>query len=378
MKNPMKIVHVIEPLAGGMVTFLTSLVENLPEHRHLIVHGNREHVTPLAEVKKQFTSPNVKFIRWASAQRSLHLKKDAKAFFELYTILKKLKRKKLLDVVHLHCSKGGFLGRMVCRVLGLQHLVIYTPNGAPFMAGSNPVSNYLYKILEKTASLFGGQVVCCSPSEQQAYNKVGIKAITINNGIPYKKIIGKRVTRNKGNHNNNFTVVTSGRIVDQKDPELFNTIALFFEDFPDFEFLWVGDGDAKEKLTAKNIRITGWLPAEKANELVAASDVYISTAKYEGLPFAVLEALAMNMPVLLTDCVGNKDLINNLNGAVFSDGHEAKYRLLQFYNNASMLNLMGQHSGSYCKKHFNLADTFRRYQYLYQQACFMPELSYTS
>jgi glycosyltransferase involved in cell wall biosynthesis len=369
----MKIVHVIEPLAGGMVTFLTSLVENLPEHTHLIVHGNREHVTPLAEVKKQFAGPNVKFIRWASAQRSLHLKKDVKAFIELYRILKKLKQKNLLDVVHLHCSKGGFLGRMVCRMLGIQHLVIYTPNGAPFMAGSNPVSNYLYKLLEKTASFFGGQVVCCSPSEQQAYNKAGIKAITINNGIPYKKIIRRKAKRN---NENVFTVVTSGRIVDQKDPDLFNTIALFFEDFPDFEFLWVGDGDAKEKLTAKNIRVTGWLPAEKANELVAASDVYISTAKYEGLPFAVLEALALNMPMLLTDCIGNKDLINNLNGAVFSDSDQAKYRLLQFYNNASMLKVMGQHSGSYCKKNFNLADTFRRYQHLYQ-ACFMPGLSYT-
>src|SRR3954469_12311411 len=120
-----------------MVTFLTSLVDNLPEHTHLIVHGNREHVTPLQTVKKKFTGANVKFIRWHSAQRSLHLKKDVKAFIELYRILKSLKEKKLLDVVHLHCSKGGFLGRVVCRLLGLQHLVIYTPNGAPFMAGSS-------------------------------------------------------------------------------------------------------------------------------------------------------------------------------------------------------------------------------------------------
>jgi len=369
----MKIVHVTEPLAGGMVTFLTSLVENLPEDTHIIVHGQREDISSLAAVKKQFAYPNVRFIRWPSARRKLGIKKDIAAFIELYRTLKRLKNKNLLDVVHLHCSKGGFIGRLVCRLLGLQHLVIYTPNGAPFMVGNNFVSNFIYKTLEKLASLFGGKVVSCSPSEQKAYEKAGINTININNGIHYKKIAQHRKTPRKGN---GFRIVTSGRIVDQKNPVLFNRIAAFFEEFTDFEFLWVGDGDARHLLTAKNIRVTGWLPPHKANDLVAAADVYISTSRYEGLPFAVLEALAMNMPVLLTDCVGNKDLINNLNGAVFTDENDAIYTLLQFYNNSSMLNIMGQHSGSHCKKNFNFADTFRRYEKLYQQAYFAPELLY--
>ena len=369
----MKIVHVTEPLAGGMVTFLTSLVENLPEDTHIIVHGQREDISSLAAVKKQFAYPNVRFIRWPSARRKLGIKKDIAAFIELYRTLKRLKNKNLLDVVHLHCSKGGFIGRLVCRLLGLQHLVIYTPNGAPFMVGNNFVSNFIYKTLEKLASLFGGKVVSCSPSEQKAYEKACINTININNGIHYKKIAQHRKTPRKGN---GFRIVTSGRIVDQKNPVLFNRIASFFEEFTDFEFLWVGDGDARHLLTAKNIRVTGWLPPHKANDLVAAADVYISTSRYEGLPFAVLEALAMNMPVLLTDCVGNKDLINNLNGAVFTDENDAIYTLLQFYNNSSMLNIMGQHSGSHCKKNFNFADTFRRYEKLYQQAYFAPELLY--
>ncbi|MEP6746310.1 MAG: glycosyltransferase [Bacteroidota bacterium] len=369
----MKIVHVVEPLAGGIVTFLTSLVENLPDDIHIIVHGQREHITPLSVVKKQFSFTNVRFIRWVSARRSLSFQKDIPAFIELYKILKRLKTKKLLDVVHLHCSKGGFIGRMVCRLLGIQHLVIYTPNGAPFMAGSNALTNVMYRKLEKLASLFGGQVVCCSPSEQKAYQQEGIKAITINNGIPYKKIMRHKKTIKK---NNVFRVVTSGRIVDQKDPALFNRIATFFEEFPGFEFLWVGGGEAQRLLSAKNIHITGWLPSSEANDLVASADVYISTSKYEGLPFAVLEALAMNMPVLLTDCIGNKDLTNSLNGAIFSDENDAIFRLLQFSNNSSMLKIMGQHSGAHCKKNFNLVDTFRRYKNLYQQAYFTTELLY--
>lgn len=367
----MKIVHVVEPLAGGMVTFLSSLVENLPEDTHIIVHGPREHLTPLPAVKKQFAYPNVRFIRWPSARRSIG-PKDIAAFIELYTILKRLKNSNMLDVVHLHCSKGGFIGRVVCRMLGLQHVAIYTPNGAPFMAGNNVVSNFVYKKLEKMASLFGGQVVCCSPSEQKAYENEGIKAITINNGIPYKS----RRYRKPLKKHTGFVVVTSGRIVDQKNPALFNQIARYFQEFPDFTFLWVGDGEARDKLTAKNIKVTGWVPPTKVNDLVAAADVYISTSRYEGLSFAVLEALAMNLPVLLTDCIGNKDLMNSLNGAVFSDANDAVNSLLRFYNNTSMLEVMGEHSGSHCRTNFNLADTFRRYERLYQQACLMPELLY--
>ncbi|HTL07592.1 MAG TPA: glycosyltransferase [Chitinophagaceae bacterium] len=369
----MKIVHVVEPLAGGMVTFISSLVENLPEDTHIVVHGPREHLTPLPLVKKQFTYPTVRFIRWPSARRSISLQKDIPAFFELYSTLKRLKERNMLDVVHLHCSKGGFIGRLVCRLLGLQHLVIYTPNGAPFMAGNNAISNFIYKKLEKVASLFGGQVVCCSPSEQKAYEQEGIPAITINNGIPYKKIRHhkKPVKKHAG-----FVVVTSGRIVDQKNPALFNQIAQYFEEFPDFTFLWVGDGDARDTLTASNIVVTGWLPPTKVNDLVAAADVYISTSRYEGLSFAVLEALAMNMPVLLTDCIGNRDLMNSLNGAVFTDFNDAVYTLLRFYNNSSMLKVMGQHSGAHCKNNFNLADTFSRYAQLYQRASFVPELLY--
>ena len=193
----MKIVHVVEPLAGGMVTFIKSLVDNLPDDFHIIVHGERKQVTPFAEVKKQFTARNVKFLRWKSAQRSLHPLKDIRAFIELFTILKRLKNSNSVDVVHLHCSKGGFIGRIVCRLLGIQQLVVYTPNGAPFMVGSNKTSNYLYKKLEKIAAAFGGEVVCCSPSEQKAYELAGINAITINNGIQYDKLVPVYVKRKK-------------------------------------------------------------------------------------------------------------------------------------------------------------------------------------
>ncbi len=366
----MKIVHITEPLSGGVATFIKSLVQNMPYDTHIIIHGERKDEIPATEVKKSFNYTNVKFIKWSSAQRSLHPVKDISAFAELYTILKQLKQNNNFDVIHLHSSKSGFIGRIVCRLLGLQNIVFYTPNGASFVMGKSKTQNFLYKNLEKLGGSFGGQVVCCSNSEQKAYAQAGISAVTINNGIQYTKVAAPTKTLKKDGV---FRVVASGRIVPQKNPALFNKIATYFEEFKQFEFIWIGDGSDKNLLTAKNIHITGWITPNEVNALLSRADLYLSTALYEGLSFAALEALALKKPVLLTNCVGNKDVVlNGLNGDLFNNHSEAINKILRFYNNASMLTVMGNYSAKHCNSNFNITDTFKNYKTLYQTANFVP------
>jgi glycosyltransferase involved in cell wall biosynthesis len=363
----MKIVHVAEAFAGGIPVFIKSLIDNMPDDQHIIIHGNRTTVMSADKIKKQFTHKNVKFIYWSAAQRSIHPYKDIAAFIQLYNALRRLKKKNMLDIVHLHSSKSGFLGRVVCKGLGIKN-VIYTPNGAPFMVGENKVSNMAYKYLEKLGNKFGGQVVCCSLSEQVAYEKAGIKSICINNGIatneegfpvfPYKKPVLRK---------NTFRVVTNGRIVHQKNPELFNKIASYFQELSAFEFVWVGDGAKRNLLTAPNITVTGWLSNGDVNDLIKEGDVYLSTANFEGLSFATLEALALQKPVLLNDCIGNKDIVNQgLNGDLFSNENDAIVKILRYYNNRPMLQAMGKHSSAHCRDSFDAKETAQHYHRLYE------------
>lgn len=358
----MKIVHVAEAFAGGIVVLVKSLVENLPEDEHIIVHGERAHVTKFTDIRKQFARTNARFVRWQSAQRSISFGKDFAAFFELYRILKRLKKQHQIDAVHLHSSKSGFIGRIVCKVLKINN-VIYTPNGAPFLVGTSKFSNFLYKQLERLGYGFGGQVVSCSPSEQVEYEKIGIRSITINNGIPFDRISGYDMEPS----NKKFCIVTSGRIINQKNPALFNSIAQYFEELKQFQFIWIGDGPERALLTSSNIKVTGWLPGEEVARLISSANVYLSTANFEGLPYAVLEALALRKPVLLTDSVGNRDLVKScLNGDLFKHHAEAIVKLLQYFNNASMLNIMGEYSAMHGKESFNVNHTFTRYKDLYE------------
>src|SRR5699024_9869447 len=126
--------------------------------------------------------------------------------------------------------------------------------------------------LEILGNKLGGEVVCCSSSEQAAYNNIGIKASYINNGISLAGFAApeRKVNREK------FSVITTGRIESQKNTKLFNGIAAYFEELGQFEFIWAGDGKDRALLTTKNIKVTGWVSASEIKALVSQSDLYLS------------------------------------------------------------------------------------------------------
>jgi Glycosyltransferase len=359
LNHSMIIVHVVEPFAAGIAVFVKALTETMPDDLHIVIHGERMNVMSAKEVKKSFP-PNVRFIKWKSAQRSINPLKDILALGELYRILKGLKKKNLLDAVHLHSSKSGLLGRVACRLASISNIV-YTPNGASFLSAANGFASYVYQSLEKIGNGLGGQVICCSESEYQEYQKIGIPAYFINNGIDMEED-EKEIPLVK----NKFRIITSGRIEAQKNAALFNSIAGYFEEFDQFEFIWAGDGKDKKLLTASNIKVTGWLSAAAVKKAVAKADIYISTSLYEGLSFGILEALALQKPVLLSNCVGNKDVIRKgSNGDLFNSKMEAVLKILHYSNNRDMLRVMGSFSQQLCRENFNMQQNFSNYRTVY-------------
>ena len=111
-----------------------------------------------------------------------------------------------------------------------------------------------------------------------------------------------------------FTVFTLGRICFQKNPRLFNKIA---EAMPDVRFMWIGDGEMSNELMASNIEITGWAERDAAIRYSLSADVFILTSLWEGLPMSLLEAMYMKKLCVVSDVIGNRDVISNgVNGYV--------------------------------------------------------------
>ena len=117
-------------------------------------------------------------------------------------------------------------------------------------------------------------------------------------------------------------ICTVGRIGYQKNPKLFNEIA---KKLPNNEFAWIGDGELREELTARNISIFGWKNREEALQSLNKYDIFMLTSLWEGLPMTLIEAGALGKLCIVSNVIGNKDVISNgKNGYVFNNVYEAK------------------------------------------------------
>lgn len=306
-----KILHVVEAFGGGIFSFLVDLVnETNSEYDIIIAYSNRKQ-TP--ENFKSYFNEKVKFIEIKNFTRSINPTKDIKAFFELKKIISEEKP----DIIHLHSSKAGFIGRFAAN--GRKMKMLYNPHGFSFlMQNSSKVKRLLYWWIEKIAALRKCTIVGCSEGEYKEALKLTKNAICINNGVNVQKL--EEDTKGFKKHNidfNNLKICTSGRIGYQKNPTLFNKIA---ESFPNLQFTWIGEGELKKELNSKNIEVTGWKTREEVLKIVNDHDIFILTSLWEGLPISLLEAMYLNKLCLVTNCIGNRDVIkDNINGFIITE-----------------------------------------------------------
>jgi glycosyltransferase involved in cell wall biosynthesis len=347
----MKVTHIIES-TGGSADFMLYLVKYLPQHSHTIIYGDRTFVafgSKHENIKSDY--PHVNFIYWKYIKREVNILKDIKASWALFEVLIKLES----DVIHLHSSKAGFIGRLVCFFLRKKGNVIYTPNGLAFLRSDVPwVKVKMYLFLEQFADKLSGRIVSCCKSEADELIRNGISSSYINNGtvifdnqqkLPDKEIV----------------IATIGRVTAQKNPVLFNEIAGSFIKTPSVKFLWIGGGELEHVLTSKNIVITGWMERYLVLEKLRDVDIYISTALWEGLPFAVLEAMNLSKPLVLSNCTGNIDLIND-NGFIYSTIEEAVEKLDRLINDPELIIKLGKNSHDMAEQHNNVEQMAKLYE----------------
>lgn len=355
----MKIVHVVEPFAAGVATFIRHLVIHMPYDKHVIIHGERPEYEPAHKIKKTFPQNNVNFFQWKGVRRQLEIVNDIRSLVSLYRILKRIKN---VDVVHLHSSKAGFLGRIVCTMLGFKN-VIYTPNGLSFMMENHSwPKRKFYLGLEWLSKFLYGQVISTSESEKNKLKKYGLKSQSIYNGtVVHDKFHDSKP--NSAIKNKKLRIITCGRIEYQKGPDLFNGIAKQFENNPHVEFVWVGDGPQRNLLNKTNIKIKGWLESDEVFEEIKKADLYLSTSRWEGLPFSVLEAMSFGKALLLKSCLGNQDLVRKgKNGFLFDNINEA-VEIIAFYQKFPLFSeLAGKESKIICEKLFSMDVTAINYR----------------
>ena len=76
----------------------------------------------------------------------------------------------------------------------------------------------------------------------------------------------------------------------------------------------------KKKNLDEKITLINWTNRDNILNIINDSRFYISTARYEGMPYSIIESLALSKPCLVSNCDGNIDLIEDgFNGFIVSD-----------------------------------------------------------
>lgn len=225
--------------------------------------------------------------------------------------LRRIKREIRPDIIHLHSSIAGGLGRLAFD--GSDCEVVYTPHGYAHVLMGPSFKSHLYRLLEKRLGKCDCMTLTCCESEDEEARSFSKRTAIIETGIDVDRF-AQQLDRVEPRSYKRFTVFTLGRASEQKRPALFNQIA---ELVPDADFIWVGGGELEGKLTAPNLSITGWMPRFDALSIAEGADVFVLCSYGEAIAMSVLESMYMKKLCLVSNTMGNRSVIQNgINGYV--------------------------------------------------------------
>ena len=328
-RNRKKVLFVAEAMGGGVFTFLVGLCNELVNYYDIYVAYGIRRQTP-DDFRKYFDD-RVHLIRVRHFERSIDPRHDIGAFMELRKIADRVKP----DLIHLHSSKAGALGRWAFD--GKKTPLFYTPHGYSFlMSNYNAAKRLSYRLVEKLSAVRVCTTISCSEGEHKETLRLTKNARFVNNGIDIDEI-QKMVDSIGECRSEKFTVFTLGRICHQKNPRLFNEIA--------------------EKMPEEALRRS------------MASDVFILTSLWEGLPMSMLECMYLGKLCLVNDVIGSRDVIQSgVNGFVCKTADEFVDSLRTILREPDRISALTERAKKDILEKYNTRIMAEKYREIYEEA----------
>lgn len=241
--------------------------------------------------------------------------------YNAYKQLIKLVKENDIDIIDCHTPVGGVLGRLTTHKT--KRYCIYTAHGFHFFKGA-PIQNWLiFYPIEKWLSKYTDILITINKEDyQRAKSKFHMKQLEYipGVGIDVEKFQLKDFDRDGyrkqlGYTKDDFVIISVGDLSKRKNHEVvLRAIAKLNN--PNIKYMIVGQGNLKEYLInlSKELHIENQFQLlgfrKDIPELLNSSDLFCFPSLQEGLPVALMEALASGMPCIASDIRGNNDLIN--------------------------------------------------------------------
>ena len=237
-----------------------------------------------------------------------------------------LLRRRRADVVHTHSSKAGIVGRLAARLARVP-AIVHTVHGWSFHGEQPRPLSALYRALERAAGAITDRIVVVAESDRAKGIALGIgrpdRYRLIRSGIDagsYRRGDAPReeTRRALGFGAGDFVVGTLACLKPQKAPlDFVEAARIARARDPRLRFFIAGDGPLRDAVERKireaslgdAIRLLGW--RRDVADLLHAMDAFLLTSRFEGLPRAVLQAMAAGVPVVATAVDGTPDVVRD-------------------------------------------------------------------
>ena len=329
-----KIIHIITRLdKGGSSRILLDIAKTLDKEKFCVKIISGLTLDAQEDLDRFSLETGVEIIFVSSLRRDINIFLDIAALFRIRLILKEEKP----DIVHLHTSKAGFLGRIAAKFTGVP-AVIYMPHGHIFYGYTNFVLTKIYIILERFAARLCDAIITLSDVEARDFLARNIagkdKFLTIHNGIDlknYQVIDTNRLEKLKNEvklEPNTPVITVISRLEPVKGLEVFiQALAEVAKIIPKFTALIVGSGSLRKSLQmkAKALNLEGKVKflgyRDDIKEIISLSDIIVNPALNEGFGLVILEAQALGKAVLATRVGGVPEvIIDNQTGILVPAG----------------------------------------------------------
>lgn len=245
-----------------------------------------------------------------------------------YKMMNKLCDENNYEVVHCHSPIGGIVARLACRKARKKGTkVIYTAHGFHFFKGA-PLKNWMiYYIAERITAKFTDLLITINKEDYENAQQFNIKKIEYvpGIGIDVNKISNVKIDRNlkRSEFNLNeddFLLFTAGQLSKRKNHEVLIKALAEIKN-TNVKLLICGLGELetylKELIATLGLEDRVILAGYRKDviELLQAADCFVFPSLQEGLPVALMEAMAAGLPIVCSNIRGNVDLIEHgING----------------------------------------------------------------
>ena len=367
-----KIVHILHAV-GGVDVSLRLILANIDSEKFesVVIHGDSDKNEPFLNDKnvpvKNFPSTII---------RNINLIKDFKAIRKANKIIKEEKP----DLIHAHSAKGGVIGKIVGRMNNVP--VLHTPQAYSFLSAENKLKRNVFLGLEKFLSKWNNKILASSNSERnRALNEVGYKnerVLLFNNAInEIANTSGLSIEKTWPDE----YICSVGRPSFQKNIELMvEVLRELKKNQPKIHLVLMGVGYHAPNLERvktlisnynlnANITLLEWTKRDDIFNIIKNAKLYISTARYEGLPYSVIEALALGKACVVSNADGNRDLVvNNSNGFIINNEDSSQFAsaVITLLDNDEKRRNFEENSLKYFNENFNIENTIHKLENIYK------------